>query len=69
MHHDKERVLLALIKIGRQCDHVVNAFACFAGEPEVTQRLPVDLCHLIGVERVSGAAFSISNPAGRFQAD
>ena len=40
-----------LVEIRRQRNQVVNAFACFAGEPEVTQRLPVDLCDLFGIER------------------
>src|SRR5215213_3730181 len=37
VNHDKQRILLALVEVWRQCDHVVNPFACFTREPEVTQ--------------------------------
>src|ERR1043166_3124664 len=43
MHHYEKRILLGLIEVWRQRDHIVNALARFAREPEMEQRLPVNL--------------------------
>src|SRR6185503_15221275 len=51
VQQDEQRVLLSFVEVWRQRDHVVNAFAGFAREPEVTKWLPIDLRDLFGVER------------------
>src|SRR5262245_4200255 len=51
MHHNQKRILASLVEIGWQRDHIVYALTGFAREPEMTQRLPIDLCYLIGIEQ------------------
>ena len=50
MHYHKQRVFLVLTERWWQRKKIVYAFASFACEPKMTKRLPVNSCHLLGIE-------------------
>ena len=50
MQQHQERIFFVFIEVWRQRDHVMNPLPGFAREPEMSQRLPVDLSHLVRIK-------------------
>ena len=50
MHYYEQRILLLLVKIWRQSNHVVNALTGFTGKPKVAERLPIYLRDRVGIK-------------------